>query len=212
MRIDRRRKLPVTTLLYALGMDDEEILSSFYKTITVKETQARLEGAVRGGEDARHDAGIRPHRRAVGRGGGQGGREDHRQARPRAGRGRPQGGAVQRQRPRRQVPGRGHRQHGDGPDLRRGRRRAERQAAGDPERGQGQGFPDPRHRPRHGRRLHPQHPQRRQELQPRGSVDGRLPGDAPGRAADAGCGAGPVPRPVLRLRSATTSPPSAASR
>src|SRR5213083_855248 len=34
VRIDRRRKLPVTTLLYALGMDDEEILSSFYKTIT----------------------------------------------------------------------------------------------------------------------------------------------------------------------------------
>jgi DNA-directed RNA polymerase subunit beta len=39
VRIDRRRKLPVTTLLYALGMDDEEILSSFYKTITVKETK-----------------------------------------------------------------------------------------------------------------------------------------------------------------------------
>src|SRR5436190_3257138 len=39
VRIDRRRKLPVTTLLYALGMDDEEILSSFYKTITVKESK-----------------------------------------------------------------------------------------------------------------------------------------------------------------------------
>src|SRR4051794_13605771 len=39
VRIDRRRKLPVTTLLYALGLDDEEILSSFYKTITVKESK-----------------------------------------------------------------------------------------------------------------------------------------------------------------------------
>ena len=39
VRIDRRRKLPVTTLLYALGMDDEEILASFYKTIIVKETK-----------------------------------------------------------------------------------------------------------------------------------------------------------------------------
>jgi DNA-directed RNA polymerase subunit beta len=39
VRIDRRRKLPVTTLLYALGMDDEEILSSFYKTILVKESK-----------------------------------------------------------------------------------------------------------------------------------------------------------------------------
>jgi DNA-directed RNA polymerase subunit beta len=33
-RIDRRRKLPVTSLLYALGMDSEEILSTFYKNIT----------------------------------------------------------------------------------------------------------------------------------------------------------------------------------
>jgi DNA-directed RNA polymerase subunit beta len=39
VRIDRRRKLPVTTLLYALGMDDEEILASFYKTIAVKESK-----------------------------------------------------------------------------------------------------------------------------------------------------------------------------
>ncbi len=32
-RIDRRRKIPVTSLLYALGMDGEEILRTFYKTI-----------------------------------------------------------------------------------------------------------------------------------------------------------------------------------
>ncbi len=35
VRIDRRRKLPVTTLLYALGMDNEEILHTFYKTVPV---------------------------------------------------------------------------------------------------------------------------------------------------------------------------------
>ncbi len=34
-RIDRRRKIPATSVLYALGMDGEEILSTFYKTITV---------------------------------------------------------------------------------------------------------------------------------------------------------------------------------
>jgi DNA-directed RNA polymerase subunit beta len=33
VRIDRRRKLPATTFLYALGMDGEEILGSFYDTI-----------------------------------------------------------------------------------------------------------------------------------------------------------------------------------
>ena len=39
VRIDRRRKLPVTTLLYALGLDDEEILSTFYKSIPIKESK-----------------------------------------------------------------------------------------------------------------------------------------------------------------------------
>jgi DNA-directed RNA polymerase subunit beta len=39
VRIDRRRKLPVTTLLYALGFNDEEILSTFYKAITIKEAK-----------------------------------------------------------------------------------------------------------------------------------------------------------------------------
>jgi len=33
-RIDRRRKIPVTSLLKALGMDAEEILSTYYKTLT----------------------------------------------------------------------------------------------------------------------------------------------------------------------------------
>jgi DNA-directed RNA polymerase subunit beta len=36
VRIDRRRKLPVTTLLYALGMDDEDILGRFYGQIKLK--------------------------------------------------------------------------------------------------------------------------------------------------------------------------------
>jgi DNA-directed RNA polymerase subunit beta len=34
VRIDRKRKLPATTVLYGLGMDAEEILSTFYRTIT----------------------------------------------------------------------------------------------------------------------------------------------------------------------------------
>jgi DNA-directed RNA polymerase subunit beta len=36
VRIDRRRKLPATTLLYALGLTQEEILSYFYSKITFK--------------------------------------------------------------------------------------------------------------------------------------------------------------------------------
>jgi DNA-directed RNA polymerase subunit beta len=36
VRIDRRRKLPVTTLLYALGLDQEQILDYFYTKIAFK--------------------------------------------------------------------------------------------------------------------------------------------------------------------------------
>ncbi len=35
-RIDRRRKIPVTSLLYALGLDGEQILATFYKHISYK--------------------------------------------------------------------------------------------------------------------------------------------------------------------------------
>src|SRR5207253_783684 len=34
VRIDRRRKLPASTFLMALGMDGEEILGTFYETIS----------------------------------------------------------------------------------------------------------------------------------------------------------------------------------
>ncbi len=39
VRIDRRRKLPATTLLYALGMDQEEILDEFYDRVPHKRTK-----------------------------------------------------------------------------------------------------------------------------------------------------------------------------
>jgi DNA-directed RNA polymerase subunit beta len=37
-RIDRRRKIPVSSLLMALGMDGEEILSTFYESVTATRT------------------------------------------------------------------------------------------------------------------------------------------------------------------------------
>ena len=36
VRIDRKRKLPVTALLHALGLNDEDILNYFYQTVTWK--------------------------------------------------------------------------------------------------------------------------------------------------------------------------------
>src|SRR3977135_2214244 len=38
-RIDRRRKIPVTSLLYALGLDGEEILRTFFKHVAYKRTK-----------------------------------------------------------------------------------------------------------------------------------------------------------------------------
>jgi DNA-directed RNA polymerase subunit beta len=35
-RIDRRRKIPVTSLLFALGLDGEEVLNTFYRQVTYK--------------------------------------------------------------------------------------------------------------------------------------------------------------------------------
>jgi DNA-directed RNA polymerase subunit beta len=46
VRIDRRRKLPATTFLYALGMDGEEILTTFYDIIPFekRESAAGVQG------------------------------------------------------------------------------------------------------------------------------------------------------------------------
>ena len=40
-RIDRRRKLPVTTLLYALGLDQEGIMSAYYDTVNFQVVEGR---------------------------------------------------------------------------------------------------------------------------------------------------------------------------
>lgn len=45
-RIDRRRKLPVTTLLYALGLDQEGIMDAYYETVDYK---LKKKGKIDGG-------------------------------------------------------------------------------------------------------------------------------------------------------------------
>ena len=57
VRIDRRRKLPVTTLLLALGLSGEEILHHFYKSVTY--TQAK-EGGWRTPFDPERYRGLKP--------------------------------------------------------------------------------------------------------------------------------------------------------
>ena len=45
VRIDRKRKLPVTGLLYALGLDSEEILDTFYDTVVWERSGAKKKDA-----------------------------------------------------------------------------------------------------------------------------------------------------------------------
>ena len=39
VRIDRRRKLPATSILRAIGMDNQQILNTFYATRTIKSSK-----------------------------------------------------------------------------------------------------------------------------------------------------------------------------
>ncbi len=71
-RIDRRRKIPATSLLYALGMDGEEILSTFYKTVAYDPRRHRMARALRcrahEGRQGRRRPDRRRHRRGRARG------------------------------------------------------------------------------------------------------------------------------------------------
>ena len=62
-RIDRKRKLPVTSLLFALGLDGEEILDTFYNRIIYASAQGRLARALRCGAHEGLQGDRRPDRR-----------------------------------------------------------------------------------------------------------------------------------------------------
>jgi DNA-directed RNA polymerase subunit beta len=63
-RIDRRRKLPVTTLLYALGLDQEGIMDAYYDTVDFKleEEEPGLGHQVLPRACARHPPDLRSRR------------------------------------------------------------------------------------------------------------------------------------------------------
>ena len=127
-RIDRRRKIPGhQSLLMALGMDAEEILSTFYDKLTYE----------RDGEDWRipfspdRFRGMKATTDLVDADTGEvvveaGKKLTARQARQLAEKGL-KAHQGHRRGPARQLSRRGHRQHGDGRDLSRGRRRDRRE-------------------------------------------------------------------------------------
>jgi DNA-directed RNA polymerase beta subunit len=163
-RIDRRRKIPVTSLLLALGMDGEEILDTSTSKITTS-AQGRLARAVRRQPHARLQGGQRPVDADTGKVVVEAGKKlTVRQARQLAEKGSRRCASPTRS--CRPLHRRGPRQPEDRRNLRRGRRGDRREdAEGAAVEAAGRDR-DPRHRPRQRRRLHPQHADGRQEREP----------------------------------------------
>ena len=200
-RIDRRRKIPVTSLLMALGMDGEEILSTFYNKITYKRagdhwripfTVDRFRGLKAVDDLVDADTGevvVEAGKKITAR-----------QAKQLADKGLKAIKATDED-----LLGSYLAEdivnYRDRRDLSRGRRRDRREdAEGAARRPATDEINDPRHRPRQYRRLHPQHARRRQEREPPGRAVRHLPRHASGRAADARNRRGDVQLAVLRRR------------
>ena len=109
-RIDRKRKIPVTSLLYALGLDGEEILNTFYNRVIYTPREGRLARAVRCRAHEGLQGDRRPDRRQDRRGRARGRQEADRARRPPARREGPQGPARHRRGSVRPVHRRGPRQ------------------------------------------------------------------------------------------------------
>ena len=201
VRIDRKRKLPVTALLHALGMTSEEILNTFYNTRHLRARQGRLADPVRRREMARPEADLRRRQRRDRRSRVPGRPEDHARAPPTR---RPRTASRTLLIPTEEIFGRYSAlrpdQREDRRDLHRGRRRG--LARESREARQGRHRPDraARHRSRQHRRLDPQHAEGRQGRGPRPGAVRHLPRHAPRRAADARDRRSAVRRPVLRSR------------
>ena len=197
-RIDRRRKIPVTSLLYALGMGGEEILNTFYKQVPYKRTK----DGWRVPFDANRLRGYKAVNDLVDADTGKvvleaGKKLTVRQARQLA----EKGLKALRMTDEELI---GHYiaedlvNPEDRRNLRRSRRGDHREEAQSPQRGGLQGTAAPRHRPRQCRRLHPQHAGDRQEHDARGRAVRHLPRHASRRAADARHRADHVQLAVLR--------------
>ena len=149
-RVDRRRKMPVTILLKALGFTPEQILKEFFAfdTLPPREGPRPVRGGARA--PARRGGALR-HQRQVGQDNRRQGQAHHGQAHPRHG-----GGGHQAHHRARRVHPRPHaraqrRQCGDRRDHRQRQRRDHRDAARQAARVEGRQDPDAVHqRPRPG--------------------------------------------------------------
>ncbi len=161
-RIDRRRKLPITTLLYALGLGSEEILHTFYKSVTYTLTKTGWKTPF----DAQRLRNMKPAVDLIDAKTGQVVVEAGKKITPRLARKIAEDGVtdllVQDSELSRSLPCRRTRQRKDWRNLCRGRRRDHREAARRAEGGGLRPVERARHRPHQHRPLHPQHAQGRQ--------------------------------------------------
>ena len=125
VRIDRKRKLPVTALLHALDMSSEEILNTFYDRVTYRARPERLAGPVRRRAMARPEADLRHRQRQDRRGRLPGRPEDQPARRQQGGQGRPRQPADPDRGDFRPLFGVRPGQRDDRRDLHRGRRRSD---------------------------------------------------------------------------------------
>jgi DNA-directed RNA polymerase subunit beta len=175
VRIDRRRKLPVTTLLYALGLDPRaKILNTFYKTVTCRRGESKAAGlGFRSFADAWR--GVKPTFDLVDAKTGEVSSPAGRRSPAR----RQQGGRTACQ-PTLLIPTEEssaafaryrHHQRRDRRDLHRGRRRADRPKTSTAlDKARASTRSTARHRPRQHRPLDPQHAEGRQEREPRDAL------------------------------------------
>ena len=209
-RVDRRRKIPVTSLLYALGMSGEEILNTFYKQVLYK----RAKEGWRVPFDANRLRGYKAVNDLVDADTGKvvleaGKKLTVRQARQLAEKGLKALRMTDEELIGHYIAedlvntktGEIYAEAGDEIGYRRKdgvgyRRRKTPLNAGR----RLQGTAASQHRSRQCRRLHPQHARHRQEHDARGRAVRHLSGHASGRAADGRHGAGDVQFAVLRFR------------
>ena len=197
-RIDRRRKLPVTILLRALGYTDEQMLDMFFEKNTFHLVEDKIELAlvpqrlrgetasfeIRVGDKVIVEEGRRITARHV---------RQLEDAKRHASAGA--AGLPDRQGPRAR-----RRQHGDRRDPREGERDADRRDHRQADAGGHQRDPRAVRERSRSRSLHLGHAAHRSDQEPPGSAGRDLPHDASRRAADARCGREPVPEPVLQPR------------
>ncbi len=200
VRIDRKRKLPATTLLYALGMSSEQILSTFYQSSIYKRTRSGWTTKYR----AERWRGVKPNYDLVDAKTGKVVAEAGKKIAARLANKLVEDGVVDIQVPSEDL------STATSPKTSSIRKpvkstsklatRSREARAGDADRGRHRRTADPRHRSDDGGPLHPQHREARQEREPRTSAVRHLPRHASGRTADDRHRRSAVQRSVLRRR------------